>query len=100
MAALAEAEATSRYQGLVDSLGQQGYKPRMKWPARAGCNNNSQPWLGDVATPITVELLGTMPETPLIPQTTGVTWEYLPEVKYLRTSEGCGIRSTRTREAS
>jgi hypothetical protein len=88
MAALAEAEATSRYQGLVDSLGQQGYKPRMKWPARPGCNNNSQPWLGDVAIPITVDLLGTMPETPVIPIATGVTWEYQPEINFLRASEG------------
>jgi hypothetical protein len=89
MAALAEAEAAQRYQGLVDQLGQQGYKPRMKWPARY--NNNSQPWLGDTALPIEVGLLlvgAPDPELPLIPLGAGVTWEYAPGIKYLRTSEG------------
>lgn len=90
-AAVQDAEADRRYQALVDLMTMHGYKPKMVWPARAGCCCNSGAWLGDEVIPITVNLLGDVGGLPidstrLVP--VGATWEYHPEIKFLRTVEG------------
>ena len=86
-AQVCDAEATEKYQALVDRLGIMGYKAKLQWPSM-GC----QQWLGDFVEPLfTIFFIPpsvddpTMPSSPLIP---GVSWEYHPEINYLKTADG------------
>jgi hypothetical protein len=85
-AQVCDAEATEKYQALLDRLSIMGYKPKLQWPSM-GC----QQWLGDVVqtlSQIIISLPGDPPESPITPSEPGVTWEYHPEVDYIKTSDG------------